>query len=317
MDFRMISVVVPAYNEQEYISQCLESLVSQDYPKDRYEILVVDNGSGDRTREIASTFDVTVVEKNSGHVGSVRNAGARQAKGEFLAFIDADCVAPADWLSNGAKLLLNEGYVYGGGYNLRPRPFWVEKAWLLENKEPPKDLVGGCIFIKKKDFFLAGAFDEELTSGEDTKLSVSLRKKNYQIKMESTLNVIHLGNPITLRHFFSRQVWHSENYFQNWGETRKDPTFYFLLSLVISSIGLFASIALESRIFFFTSLLLIIGIPLIFTFKRLYRSRDLLVNLRNLPSIYILDITYLSGRILGLTKSLWRAMKRPLKPEEC
>jgi len=316
MGFKFISVIVPAYNEQEYISQCLESLVSQAYPKDSYEIIVVDNDSKDKTREIALTFGVKVIEKKSGPVGAVRNAGAKLAKGELLAFIDADCVAPTDWLSNGETLLLNNDHVYGGGYNLRPTPFWVEKAWLLENKEPPKDLVGGCIFIRKKDFFLIGLFDEKLTSGEDTQLSVSLRKRNYYIKMSSDLNVIHLGNPTTLKRFFSRQIWHSENYFQNWKETRRDLTFYLLIFLILSFIFLLTSIVLNSNTIFFASLLFIFSIPLAFTFKRLRRSKYIFKNLRNLPSIYTLDIVYLSGRVIGLTKSLWRALRLSIKLEK-
>ncbi len=309
MDVKFISVIVPAYNEEAYISQCLESLVSQDYPRDRYEIIVVDNDSKDTTKKIALNFDVKVIEKKSGPVGSVRNAGAKQAKGVLLAFIDADCVAPTDWLSRGSKLLLNEGHVYGGGYDLRTVPFWVEKAWLLENKEPPKDLVGGCIFIRKKDFLLAGLFDEKVTSGEDTKLSVSLRKMNFYIKMSSTLNVIHLGNPITLKRFFLRQIWHSENYVQNWNETKKDPTFYLVIALIISLIFFLASIPLKSHIVFYMSLSTIIVIPFIFSLKRLSRSKYLLKNIRILPSIYILDIAYLAGRVLGLSKSLWCALK--------
>lgn len=309
MDFKFISVVIPAHNEQIYIEQCLESLIFQDYPKDQYEIIVVDNNSKDNTQEIARKFDVQIIEQESGPVGAVRNAGAKEAKGELLAFIDADCVAPNNWLSKGAQLLLNEFSAYGGGYDLRPEPFWLEKAWLLETKEPPKDFLGGCIFIRKKDFRLAGSFDENITSGEDTKLSNSLRNLKYNVVMTNELNVIHLGNPITLKKFFLRQIWHSENYLQNWDETAGDPTFYLLSLFMAGVISFILSIINQSITGIIASTVITFATPFILTLKRLRRSKNFRQNLRNLPTIYFLDITYLSGRIFGLCKSTLRILR--------
>jgi glycosyltransferase involved in cell wall biosynthesis len=304
-DFKFISVVIPAHNEQKYISECLKSLISQDYPKNSYEIIVVDNNSSDKTQEIAIAFGVKIINQKSGPVGTVRNTGANQAIGEFLAFIDADCVAPESWLSRGVQLLLTDLTVHGGGCNLRPHPFWMEKAWLLESKEPPKDLLGGCIFIRKSDFLLVGSFDETITAGEDTKLSVALRNRNYQVIMTEELNVIHLGNPTTVKSFFLRQVWHSENYLQNWSETVKDPTFYLLSLFLVGIILFFSSIIHQSVIILVIGITLVATIPSVFTLKRLLRSRDIHQNLRNLPAIYFLDFIYLSGRVFGLVKSVW------------
>jgi len=305
MCFKFISVIIPAYNEQEYISQCLKSLVSQDYPKNKYEIIVVDNNSKDKTQEIATEFRVKVINQKSGPVGAVRNAGARQALGELLAFIDADCVAPTDWLSKGADLLKKKDSAYGGGCGLRADPCWIEKAWLLENKTPPKELLGCCIFIEKSIFFEVGLFDEKVTSGEDTKLSNSLRNSDYQVIMTQEINVIHLGNPTTLKNFFLRQIWHSENYLQNWSETAKDPTFYFLILFLMGLTCFFLSIIYQSLAGLIAAATSIAGIPSVFTSKRLRRSRNLHQNLRNLPAIYSLDFIYLSGRVFGLGKSAW------------
>jgi hypothetical protein len=153
-----------------------------------------------------------------------------------------------------------------------------------------------------------GLFDEKITSGEDTKLSTSLRNRDYHVIMLEELNVVHLGNPITLKSFFLRQVWHSENYFQNWIETKRDPTFYFLMIFLSGFILLLPSLFFENLEGALISLLAITGIPLIFTTKRLHRSRDPRENLRNLPSIYFLDFVYLTGRIFGLFKSSRKAI---------
>jgi glycosyltransferase involved in cell wall biosynthesis len=94
----MISVVVPAYNEEQNISMCLESLCRQTLPRDQYEIIVVDGGSKDRTREIAARYADMVFIQTSKKVGGARNDGALKAKGEIIATTDADCIIPEDWL---------------------------------------------------------------------------------------------------------------------------------------------------------------------------------------------------------------------------
>lgn len=303
MEAKFITIIVPAHNEQEYISECLSSLNSQNYPKDKYEVILVDNNSTDRTQEIAQQFSIQIIEQKTGPVGAVRNAGARQATGELLAFIDADCIAPVDWLSKGANLLNTHGTVYGGDCDLRKHPHWIEKAWLLENEFPPKDLLGCCIFIRKIDFLNIGLFDEKITSGEDTKLSNSLKSQHYNVVMTKELNVIHLGNPTTLKSFFLRQVWHSENYLQNWSETKIDPTFYLIIIFLTGLIILLMTLILQDLPNVLLSIFIILSVPLIFTLKRLRRSRNPKKNLYNLPAIYFLDLVYLSGRILGLCKS--------------
>jgi glycosyltransferase involved in cell wall biosynthesis len=301
-----ISIIVPAHNEEQYLSQCLTSLLNQNYPPNRYEIILVNNNSTDRTQEIAKSFGVTVIEQNHGPVGAVRNAGAKQAKGNILAFIDADCVAPRNWLSTGFESISKDEATYGGGYNLRSDPFWIEKAWLLDNKNAPKDLIGGSIIIEKSKFFEVGGFDESITSGEDTKLSASLRDIGIKIIMKPELNVVHLGNPITLKHFFTRQIWHSENYIKDIENSLKDPTFYLVTAFLIGSFAtliLLASNNIASSLFPITVTLLL---PFFLTAKRLSRSKNPVNNLQNLFAIYFLDLLYLNARSIGLLKGLFK-----------
>jgi glycosyltransferase involved in cell wall biosynthesis len=83
------SVIVPVYNGAETLDDCLAALVDQDYPRDRYEIIVVDDGSTDDTSQIASRYPARVIdlERNQGRIVA-RNAGARVAKYETLVFND-------------------------------------------------------------------------------------------------------------------------------------------------------------------------------------------------------------------------------------
>jgi len=99
----MISVIVPSFNEEANIANCLESLSRQTIPRDRYEIIVVDGDSRDRTREIAENYADLVFIQTSRKVGGARNDGVLRAKGEIVATTDADCFIPPGWIERIAK----------------------------------------------------------------------------------------------------------------------------------------------------------------------------------------------------------------------
>ena len=90
----MISVVIPAFNEEENIAQCLVSLCHQTVPRNEYEIIVVDGGSKDATCDIARKYADQVFIQTSKKVGGARNDGVNAAKGEIIATTDADCILP-------------------------------------------------------------------------------------------------------------------------------------------------------------------------------------------------------------------------------
>lgn len=304
-----VSVIIPAHNEEKYISECLSSISRQSYPRERYEIIIIDNGSTDKTVELANKFNVKVFQKKEGPVGAVRNYGTTKAKGEIFAFLDSDCIAPENWISTGVGFLKqNSNIVFGGGYLLREHPYWIERFWLLENDTLPKDLLGGAIFITRKLFDEVGQFSERITSGEDTKISEDLRSSGHQVILKRELSVIHLGNPITLRHFIKRQIWHSENYFQNMKGSIVDPTFYILISFSIFIVGIVLSIFLgkTTQIYIFMAAAALL--PVILSAKRIFRSSHRTSNLGSIPFIYILDFCYLLGRTVGLTKSIWKLL---------
>ena len=93
-----VSVIVPALNAEAYIKDCLISLLQMDYPPQWREILVVDNGSTDRTAEIIKSLPVSYLLETQRGVSSVRNGGIKASRGDILAFTDADCVVSRGWL---------------------------------------------------------------------------------------------------------------------------------------------------------------------------------------------------------------------------
>ena len=104
----MVSVIVPVYNGERTIRDCIESLLHLNYPSDRYEIIIVDNDSTDATATLVQKYPVKYVLENSCRArATARNAGARIATGDLLAFIDADCVADPLWLKESVSFLVS------------------------------------------------------------------------------------------------------------------------------------------------------------------------------------------------------------------
>ena len=94
-----VSVVVPVYNEEQWIEECLRSLLAQDYPPDRYEILVIDNNSTDQSARLAARFDrVRLLHEPQQGDFAARNRGILESRGEILAFTDSDTAPRPEWL---------------------------------------------------------------------------------------------------------------------------------------------------------------------------------------------------------------------------
>ena len=96
------SVIVCAYNEERFLSDCLRSLLEQTRPPD--EIIVVNNASTDNTRVVARLPGITVLDEPRKGLVIARDAGRRLAKGDVLVYVDADCRAPKGWLSEVASV---------------------------------------------------------------------------------------------------------------------------------------------------------------------------------------------------------------------
>lgn len=115
-----VSVVVPAYNAAATLPATLEALAVQDLAEP-YEVIVVDNGSDDRTGEVAAQAPgpVSVIRKPPGRAGSARNRGAEAARAPAVAFTDADCRPTPGWLREGLAALRDADLVQGA---VRPDP---------------------------------------------------------------------------------------------------------------------------------------------------------------------------------------------------
>ncbi len=115
-----ISVIIPVKNAEKFLTPCLKSLSQLNYPKDKYEIIISDSDSTDKTRQIAVSLGAKVVTAGAPSVCAGRNSGFLEAKGEIIAFSDADCVMDKDWLINAVKYFNDEKVACVGGVSLVP-----------------------------------------------------------------------------------------------------------------------------------------------------------------------------------------------------
>jgi glycosyltransferase involved in cell wall biosynthesis len=213
----VVSVIIPALNEEIVIEKCLASLAQQNFPPDSFEVIVVDNGSVDRTPEVARSFGVSlhlsVLQKSNIGISALRNLGANTARGQYLAFLDSDCVVPIDWLSRAVDLLrLGDGGVMGAFYTIPGSSSWVAKGWYGDMAKLKQGRVAyvpsGTLFVRRATFLKLNGFDEAIATSEDFEFCQRVAAAGFQVLAFPILSTLHLGTPQTLSGFYRKQLWH-------------------------------------------------------------------------------------------------------------
>lgn len=115
-----VSIVIPVKNEERILARCLESIRNLDYPPDRFEVIVADSMSTDKSRHIAETYGARVVPNGKGTVVAGRNRGFEAARGDFIAFTDADCVVSRGWLAAAVRAFDSDDIAGVGGVTVFP-----------------------------------------------------------------------------------------------------------------------------------------------------------------------------------------------------
>lgn len=206
MEPPFVSIVVPVLNGEETITACLESVLRQDYPADRREILVVDNGSTDRTAEIIRRYPVRYLKEAVRGSGSARNRGVAHARGELVAFLDADCVARPGWLRHAVRAFSDPAVgcvageiVPGGGETLARRYAQVRmmhsQRQAIAASFKPFAQTGNALY-RRVALEQLGGFDLALRIGEDADLSWRLQQAlGFRVVLAPNAVVSHYGPP--------------------------------------------------------------------------------------------------------------------------
>lgn len=177
-----ISVVIPAYNEEKYITSCLTSITKQTF-NNPYEIIVVDNNSTDSTAAIAKKFTTKVYkEKNKGYAHAM-NAAVRYAKAPIIAVTDADCIVPPTWLETMYAAFEKYPDVVGisGPFILYDASQLTKAVLRITNIVAPKlfivSLIGMNMAYQKSACIAVGGYDPKATPQADTQFGLKLKKQ--------------------------------------------------------------------------------------------------------------------------------------------
>lgn len=196
-----VSVIVPVCNGASCIAKNIESLLAQTYPKDRFEIIVVDNGSTDGTEEIVKKYPALFLQENKIRTSyAARNKGLAHACGDIVAFTDADCVARRDWISWGvASLLENTAGIVGGkiSFTFSQKPTAAELTDSIINLHNESSVARhraartANLFAWKKVFGEIGFFDARQKSGGDMELTGRAARKGCVVAYSGRAVVDH------------------------------------------------------------------------------------------------------------------------------
>ena len=288
----LFSIVIPALNEEHVIGQCLDSIAGLDFPHQKFEVIVVDNGSSDRTYEIAESYreemNTTVLLRPKVNISALRNAGAGVSFGEYLIFLDADMVVRGDWLRTAEKLIISSNaQIIGGSFDVPEHSSWIARVWFRRKGTAvnlsPSYIPSGQLMMRRSQFNAIGGFDESLETSEDCDFCCRARAQGLNLAVYEAISVMHLGSPQTLRAFFRREMWHGSSVFR-----------VFLLN--------FESFQNVKPVFFAIYTLLCLLMIVVTGVISTYRGRILLV----LPSVVMLLLAPLLLALRNMRRESWQ-----------
>jgi len=236
-----VSVLVPAHNEEELLLETIKSILSVDYDKHDYEVIVVDDGSTDNTYNIVSSLakrynNLKVFKKQNGGRASALNEGLRHASGKFILITDADTLVDESWISEMESSLEHFDVVQGACYGVETKYFLerVQKASsLLSFKYSRKRYraVGANFGFSREVFEKAGFFDENTVHPTSYFLS-SAKKAGFSIHF-NPLSIVYTQYTYNLINFLKQKLRWREEALRT---TRRNPSKLTFLRLIYSNL---------------------------------------------------------------------------------
>jgi GT2 family glycosyltransferase len=246
------SIVIPTYSRPRQLAACLRALANIEYPQDRFEVIVVDDGSEDSQEATAASLgdslDVTYLRQRHAGPAAARNTGARQARGDLLAFTDDDCVPDRDWLrtlvSCSAEM---PGHAVGGRtLNALPQnPYSSASqslvtylyAYYNADRAKPSFFASNNLVLPANRFHAIGGFDTIYTcsAAEDRELCDRWLQHGYRMAYAPEA-VVHHAHWLSLRTFLRQHFDYGRGAFRfrqarasrTQGRLRVEPPAFYL-----------------------------------------------------------------------------------------
>lgn len=322
---QLITVIIPCRNEARYIARCLDSIIQNEYPKDKLELFVVDGMSTDETQAIiekyVNTYSfITLLKNHYGIVPFAMNIGISHAAGSYIVRLDAHCVYPVDYLSKliwWAEKLDAENV--GGVWitdvltknnktqtivNVLTCRFGVGNAYFRLGIDQPTlvDTVPfGC--YKRAVFQQIGLYDERLKRNQDIELNKRLTKAGGKIFLIPEIRCVYYARETyneLLYNNFQNGLWniltayYTKTFFSL--SFRHYVPFFFVVYLLC------LAFLLLNTVLWLIPLVVYVGLNLFFTLRIAVRERNLMLIPYLVYTFLVLHLSYGCGSLFGFGK---------------
>ncbi len=310
-----VTFVIPVFNDEKNIARCLQSLRNLRFPGQEYEVLIVDNGSTDRTHHIMREmgFPFRVIDKV--HVSVLRNHGAAMAQGDYLAFVDSDVELSPQWLENSLEVFKDQMVVATGDFPGVPKEAtWVQRTWDIHQRgrqkasgPVPVAWLPSMNLVVRRDVFQGiGGFNEKLETAEDVDLCYRLGQHGT-ILCNPGMEAIHWGEARDLPTFWRKEVWRGIGNFRGilshgfrWDELPSLGYPIWVIGLIVA-LGIGSFVDLWRGQFFFSLLSLVFLL-----FPALFLSVNTAWAARcpaSVPPLFVIFLTYGLARAYSVVKA--------------
>lgn len=218
----LFSVVIPTYNRPERLSNCLTAIAQLNFPRDRFEVIVVDDGSKTSMETIVVPFrdllQMTLIRQINAGPAAARNAGATQAQGTFLVFTDDDCLPAADWLNRLESCFAESPDCLIGGRSLNALPdnlystasqILIDYLYSYFNQSGQRSsfFASNNIALPAAQFQALGGFDTAfpLAAAEDREFCDRWLHHGYPMRYVPEVQIYH-AHHLTLASFWRQHL---------------------------------------------------------------------------------------------------------------
>jgi len=194
-----VSVIIPSYHDWQRLKLCLNALKKQNYPKDYFEVIIINNDPKDSPPELDLSNNFKMITESNPGSYAARNKGISAARGEILAFTDSDCIPYPDWIEQAVKLLADGAQRVAGRVELFYKSDKLtfaeiyEKAFALDQEKSAK--AGGALTANmitwKDNFSKVGLFNDSLMSGGDNEWGWRALEKGIKVVYAPSVVVNH------------------------------------------------------------------------------------------------------------------------------
>lgn len=210
------SIIIPTHNRPDKLADCLESLSLLDYPRDQFEVIVIDDGSNTSLKSVVAPFvdqlDLALLKQTNAGPAAARNTGAEKAKGKFLAFTDDDCTPAPDWLQKLAEHFTEVPVRAIGGRILNTlsknlysttSQIIVDVAYAHYNANPNQTrfFASNNLTVPAGPFHAIGGFDTTFKTAEDREFCDRWQRHDFQMTYVPEALVYH-SNALNFRSFW-------------------------------------------------------------------------------------------------------------------